>query len=249
MKLKTGDKVVVIAGKDKGKEGLITKVLRADNKVIVEGVTLILDDVVVISKDGGEPELKEYTIYVEKGGEDITELYHSRLEKGRFEFGAMQKVDDEGYALAVITISVNGSEFIELKKSPLYSSFDNYTTDIQVDEDGEPLYESSLDAYFDVTDVESTFWEKFANDWRYWAVAAAIGAVILIIIIVLVVVLSHRHKLKAAAARAVEDEEEDDEEEEAETEVEEEITIPEVLKEFNLEIEGPTTEIEEREEE
>ena len=218
-------------------------------EVIVEGVTLILDDVVVISKDGGEPELKEYTIYVEKGGEDITELYHSRLEKGRFEFGAMQKVDDEGYALAVITISVNGSEFIELKKSPLYSSFDNYTTDIQVDEDGEPLYESSLDAYFDVTDVESTFWEKFANDWRYWAVAAAIGAVILIIIIVLVVVLSHRHKLKAAAARAVEDEEEDDEEEEAETEAEEEITIPEVLKEFNLEIEGPTAEIEEREEE
>ena len=40
----------------------------------------------------------------------------------------------------------------------------------------------------------------------------------------------------------------DDEEEEAETEVEEEIAIPEVLKEFNLEIEGPTTEIEEREE-
>ena len=41
MKLKTGDKVVVIAGKDKGKEGLITKVLRADNKVIVEGVNVV----------------------------------------------------------------------------------------------------------------------------------------------------------------------------------------------------------------
>ena len=38
MKLKTGDKVVVIAGSNKGKEGKITKVL--DNKVIVEGVNI-----------------------------------------------------------------------------------------------------------------------------------------------------------------------------------------------------------------
>lgn len=40
MKLKTGDKVVVIAGKDKGKEGTITKVLRNENKVVVEGVNV-----------------------------------------------------------------------------------------------------------------------------------------------------------------------------------------------------------------
>ncbi len=40
MKLKTGDKVVVIAGKDKGKEGTITKTLRAENKVVVEGVNV-----------------------------------------------------------------------------------------------------------------------------------------------------------------------------------------------------------------
>ena len=38
MKLKTGDKVVVIAGANKGKEGKITKVL--DDKVIVEGVNV-----------------------------------------------------------------------------------------------------------------------------------------------------------------------------------------------------------------
>ena len=41
MKLKTGDKVVVIAGKDKGKEGTITKVLRNENKVVVEGVNIV----------------------------------------------------------------------------------------------------------------------------------------------------------------------------------------------------------------
>ena len=38
MKLKTGDKVVVISGANKGKEGKITKVL--EDKVIVEGVNV-----------------------------------------------------------------------------------------------------------------------------------------------------------------------------------------------------------------
>ena len=39
MKLKTGDKVVVISGANKGKEGKITKVL--DDKVIVEGANIV----------------------------------------------------------------------------------------------------------------------------------------------------------------------------------------------------------------
>lgn len=41
MNFKTGDKVVVIAGKDKGKEGNITKILRSENKVLVEGVNMM----------------------------------------------------------------------------------------------------------------------------------------------------------------------------------------------------------------
>lgn len=41
MNFKTGDKVVVIAGKSKGKEGKIIKVLRAENKVVVEGCNMI----------------------------------------------------------------------------------------------------------------------------------------------------------------------------------------------------------------
>ena len=41
MNFKTGDKVVVIAGKDKGKEGKITKILKAENKVIVENINMI----------------------------------------------------------------------------------------------------------------------------------------------------------------------------------------------------------------
>ena len=41
MNFKTGDKVVVISGKSKGKEGKITKVLRDENKVVVEGVNVV----------------------------------------------------------------------------------------------------------------------------------------------------------------------------------------------------------------
>ena len=41
-KLKKGDKVVVLAGKDKGKQGEITAVLPKDNKAIVDGVNIAI---------------------------------------------------------------------------------------------------------------------------------------------------------------------------------------------------------------
>ncbi len=41
MKLKTGDKVLIIAGKNKGKEGKIIKTIKEDNKVVVEGVNIV----------------------------------------------------------------------------------------------------------------------------------------------------------------------------------------------------------------
>lgn len=40
MKIKTGDTVMVIAGKDKGKSGKVLKAMPAENKVIVEGVNI-----------------------------------------------------------------------------------------------------------------------------------------------------------------------------------------------------------------
>ena len=41
MNFKVGDEVVVIAGSDKGKTGKILKTLKAENKVIVEGVHMV----------------------------------------------------------------------------------------------------------------------------------------------------------------------------------------------------------------
>jgi ribosomal protein L24, bacterial/organelle len=40
-KIKSGDTVVVLTGKDKGRTGKVTKVLVAENRVIVEGVNIV----------------------------------------------------------------------------------------------------------------------------------------------------------------------------------------------------------------
>ena len=41
MKVKVGDNVKILAGKDKGKDGRIIKTLKKDNKVVVEGINVI----------------------------------------------------------------------------------------------------------------------------------------------------------------------------------------------------------------
>jgi large subunit ribosomal protein L24 len=41
-KLRKGDKVVVLTGKDKGKQGEITQVMPAANKAVVEGVNVAI---------------------------------------------------------------------------------------------------------------------------------------------------------------------------------------------------------------
>jgi large subunit ribosomal protein L24 len=40
-KIKKGDKVVVITGRDKGKSGEVLRVLRDDNRVVVQGVNMV----------------------------------------------------------------------------------------------------------------------------------------------------------------------------------------------------------------
>ena len=41
LKIKKGDKVVVITGRDKGKTGEVVKVLREENRLIVQGVHMV----------------------------------------------------------------------------------------------------------------------------------------------------------------------------------------------------------------
>ena len=41
MKIKLGDTVIVIAGKDKGKSGKVIKTLKKESKVVVEGINVV----------------------------------------------------------------------------------------------------------------------------------------------------------------------------------------------------------------
>ena len=41
MKIKVGDNVRVITGSNKGKEGKVLKVLRSENKVVIDGVNIV----------------------------------------------------------------------------------------------------------------------------------------------------------------------------------------------------------------
>ena len=41
MKLKKGDKVVVVAGKSRGQTGTITRAMPKENKVLIDGVNLV----------------------------------------------------------------------------------------------------------------------------------------------------------------------------------------------------------------
>ncbi len=45
MKIKKGDKVKIIAGKDKGKEGKVLQVMPDKEKVVVEGLNLLIKHV------------------------------------------------------------------------------------------------------------------------------------------------------------------------------------------------------------
>jgi len=52
MKIKKGDTVKVIAGKDKGAEGKVILVLREDQRVIVEGVNRVKKHTKVVNQGG-----------------------------------------------------------------------------------------------------------------------------------------------------------------------------------------------------
>ena len=89
LKVRKGDKVVVLTGRDKGKEGEILKVMPADNRVIVQGVNLTTRHVKPSAQSQGGIEQKESAIHVSnvslvdpKSG-DATRVGYRWLEDGR----------------------------------------------------------------------------------------------------------------------------------------------------------------------
>ncbi|MBR9826906.1 MAG: 50S ribosomal protein L24 [Alphaproteobacteria bacterium] len=88
-KIKKGDKVVVLAGRDKGKTGEVTKVLPDQDKVIVDGVNVVKRHTRATQTDQGGIKEKEAAIHVSnvaiadpKTGE-ATRVGFKTLEDGR----------------------------------------------------------------------------------------------------------------------------------------------------------------------
>ena len=71
MKLKTGDKVTVIAGADKGKTGKVLKVL--DDAVVVEGVRIVKKHIKP-KNNGGTGEIREVEAPIHRSNVKIVEV-------------------------------------------------------------------------------------------------------------------------------------------------------------------------------
>ncbi|MEA1941582.1 MAG: 50S ribosomal protein L24 [Paracoccus sp. (in: a-proteobacteria)] len=63
-KIKKGDKVVVLAGRDKGKTGEVMKVLPAEDKVFVSGVNVVKRHTRPTQADQGGIKEKEAAVHV-----------------------------------------------------------------------------------------------------------------------------------------------------------------------------------------
>ena len=89
MNFKTGDKVVVIAGKDKGKEGKIIKTLKDENRVVVEGVNIVKKTVKPNGQNPGSITEVEAPIHasnvmiVDPKTKKITRIGHTTDKKGK----------------------------------------------------------------------------------------------------------------------------------------------------------------------
>ena len=75
-KIKTGDTVIVITGKDKGKTGNVTSVIKSNDRVIVEGVNIIKRHKKATQESPGKIEEKEAPIH-------ISNVAHLDPESGR----------------------------------------------------------------------------------------------------------------------------------------------------------------------
>ena len=64
LKIKTGDKVIVIAGKDKGKTGNVSSVIKAVDRVVVEGVNMVKHHKKATQENPGRIEEKEASIHI-----------------------------------------------------------------------------------------------------------------------------------------------------------------------------------------
>ena len=62
--IRKGDEVIVLAGKDKGKTGNVSSVLKANDRVVVEGVNIVKRHRKATQESPGKIEEKESSIHI-----------------------------------------------------------------------------------------------------------------------------------------------------------------------------------------
>jgi large subunit ribosomal protein L24 len=89
LKIKKGDNVVVITGRDKGKTGEVLRVFPADSRVIVQGINVAKRHTRPRMGDPGGIVEKELTIHIsnvahiDPGSTKPSRIGYKRLEDGR----------------------------------------------------------------------------------------------------------------------------------------------------------------------
>ena len=89
MNLKVGDKVKVIAGSSKGKEGKIIKTLRSSNRVIVEGANIVKKHRKANGQESGgileveAPIHASNVMIIDPKTKKTTRIGHETLENGK----------------------------------------------------------------------------------------------------------------------------------------------------------------------
>jgi large subunit ribosomal protein L24 len=89
LKIKKGDKVVVITGRDKGKTGEVKQVLPTENRVVVDGVNMVKRHTAPSAGNAGGIVEKEASIhvsnvaYIDPKTDKPTRVGYKTLEDGR----------------------------------------------------------------------------------------------------------------------------------------------------------------------
>ena len=96
LKLRKGDKVVVLSGKDKGKRGEILIMLRDKNKAVVQGVNVVKKHTKPSQNNAGGIIDKELPIHLSNIGiEDPKDGKPTRI-------GVYMRLDDRGFSLKIV---------------------------------------------------------------------------------------------------------------------------------------------------
>ena len=89
LKIKKGDKVIVLTGRDKGQKGEVLKVLREENRVVVQGINMVTRHSKPTQVSPGGIEKKELPIHISnvavadpKGG-TATRVGYKMLKDGK----------------------------------------------------------------------------------------------------------------------------------------------------------------------